>query len=92
MVVGTDSGTSMNFHVDSTRREMQLFVENGMTPLQAITSATKYPAMMLKKDGELGTIEPGKLADIILVKGNVLEDIGNLENVVHVIKGGEIFK
>jgi imidazolonepropionase-like amidohydrolase len=92
MLVGTDSGTPMNFHVDSTRREMQLLVENGMTPLQVITSATKYPAMMLKKDNELGTIEAGKLADIIVVKGNVLENISNLENIVHVIKGGEVFK
>jgi imidazolonepropionase-like amidohydrolase len=92
MLVGTDSGTPMNFHVDSTRREMELLVANGMTPLEVITSATKYPAMMLKKDAELGTIEPGKLADIILVKGNVLENMSNLANVVHVIKGGEIFK
>ncbi|HZR33495.1 MAG TPA: amidohydrolase family protein [Terriglobales bacterium] len=92
MLVGTDSGTPMNFHVDSTRREMQLLVANGMTPLEVITSATKYPAVMLKKDAELGTIEPGKLADIILVQGNVLEDISNLANVVHVIKGGEIYK
>ena len=92
MLVGTDSGTPMNFHVDSTRREMQLLVDNGLTPLQVITSATKYPAMMLKKDGELGTIESGKLADIIIVKGSVLEDIANLQNVVHVIKGGDVFK
>ncbi len=92
MLVGTDSGTPMNFHVDSTRREMQLLVANGMTPLQVITSATKYPAMLLNKGAELGTVEAGKLADIIVVKGNVLEDMGNLANVVHVMKGGELFK
>ena len=46
----------------------------------------------MKQEATLGTIEPGKLADVIVVKGNVLEDIGNLRNVVQVIKGGQVYK
>jgi imidazolonepropionase-like amidohydrolase len=63
-----------------------------MSPLQAISAATKWPAHLMKQEATLGTIEPGKLADVIVVKGNVLEDIGNLRNVVQVIKGGQEYK
>jgi imidazolonepropionase-like amidohydrolase len=92
VVVGTDSGTPMNFHVDSTRREMLLLNQNGMTALQAITAATKLPATLLKVDHLQGTIETGKLADVIVVQGDVLADLNNLQDVVHVIKGGQVFK
>ncbi len=92
IAVGTDSGTPANFHIDSTWREVQILVQHGMTPLEAIRAATKYPAMVLRKGNDLGTIEPGKLADIILVKGSVIEDVGNLKNVTTVIKGGKIVR
>ncbi len=92
MGVGTDSGTPMNFHTDSTWREIELLVQNGMSPLQAISAATKVPAEWLKQDDKLGTLEPGKIADVILVKGDVLGNVSNLQNVVHVIKGGKIYK
>ena len=92
VVVGTDSGTPMNFHTDSTWREIQLLVQNGMPPLQAISAATKFPALLMKQEANLGTLEPGKMADVIVVKGNVLEDVSHLQNVVHVIKGGKIYK
>lgn len=92
VAVGTDSGTPMNFHTDSTWREIQILVENGMSPLQAISAATKLPAKLLKQETNLGTIEVGKLADVILVKGNVLENVNNLQNVAHVVKGGKVYK
>ncbi len=92
VVAGTDSGTPMNFHTDSTWREIQLLVQHGMSPLQALSAATKWPAVLLKQEANLGTIEPGKLADVIVVKGNVVEDVSNLQNVVHVIKGGKVYR
>ncbi len=92
IAVGTDAGTPGNFHTDATWREVRLLVEHGMSPLEAIRAATKYPAMVMKKGNDLGTVEPGKLADVILVKGSVVENISNLQNVVHVIKGGTIYK
>lgn len=92
VAVGTDSGTPMNFHTDATWREIQILVENGMSPLQAISAATKLPAKLLKQETNLGTIEVGKLADVILVKGNVLENVNNLQNVAHVVKGGKVYK
>jgi len=66
VVTGTDSGTPLNFHTDTTWREIQLFVQNGMTPLEAISAATKLPALLMKQGDKQGTLEPGKLADMVM--------------------------
>ena len=91
LVTGTDSGIPLNFHFDSTWRELKTFVELGMTPMDAIRAATYWPARMLKQDN-LGTIAPGKLADIIVVDGDPLSDISAVRHVVHVIKDGRQYK
>jgi imidazolonepropionase-like amidohydrolase len=63
-------------------------VRYGMTPMQAIQSATIRAAELLGKDDELGSIAPGRFADLVAVDGNPLNDITALENVAHVLKGG----
>ena len=70
-------------------REMQLYVDAGLTPMQAIQAATKNNAEFLQESG-LGTIEPGKLADLILLLENPLADIRNTKTVDVVIKDGEV--
>ena len=94
LVVGTDSGTPMNFHYESTVLEMELFVDYGIPPMKVIGMATRVPALLYGVYDELGTIEPGKLADLIVVDGNPLRDMSVLRqnNVVHVIKGGVLYK
>lgn len=94
LVIGTDSGTPMNFHFESTWQEMDLFVEYGIPPMKVISMATRIPALLYGVYDELGTIEPGKLADIIVVDGNPLRDMSVLRqnNIVHVIKGGTLYK
>jgi len=69
-------------------RELSLLVEAGMTPMQAIQSATRVNSELLGWQDELGTIEPGKLADIIAVPGDPLQDLSVLENVSFVMIGG----
>jgi len=64
-------------------------VDNGMTPMQAIVAATKNGAELLGLDDEIGTLEAGKRADVIVVDGNPLEDIAQIGNVVWVMKDGE---
>lgn len=92
-MVGTDAGTALNFNVSTTRDEVKLFVKwGGMAPLEAISAATRLPAQVLGKGDELGAIDPGKYADIIVVDGNPLEDMGILKNVVHVFKEGVQYK
>ena len=67
-------------------------VEGGMTPMEAILSATKIGAELLGIEDKLGTIEIGKTADIIAVKGNPIKDISVLQNVSFVMKNGIIYK
>jgi imidazolonepropionase-like amidohydrolase len=92
MGMGTDSGTPMNFHSEALWREIKVHVDMGMTPQRAIAAATRVNAQIIGKARELGTIEPGKLADVIVVDGNPLFDIVALSHVEVVVKGGTVFK
>ncbi|MEQ1883556.1 MAG: amidohydrolase family protein [Bryobacteraceae bacterium] len=71
-------------------QEMEVMAEAGLTPMQIIQGSTKYAAEMLDKQNELGTVEPGKLADVILVDANPLQDIRNLRKINTVIQDGKI--
>lgn len=86
---GTDSGVSE--HGDNGK-EFGYMVEAGMTPIDAIRSATYHGARLLKVDTQLGTIEPGKLADLVAVKGNPLKDIGLMQHISFVMKDGQVIK
>lgn len=90
--MGTDSGSPMNFHTESLWREIKAHVDVGMSPQRAICAATRINAQILGKGDDLGTIEPGKLADIVVVRGNPLFDITSLANVETVIKDGKVYK
>jgi imidazolonepropionase-like amidohydrolase len=92
VVMGTDSGTPTNFNTEALWREIKLFVDYGMSPLRAISASTRIPARVMGRGRDLGTIEPGKLADIIVIKGNPLFDIQSLANVEVVIKDGVVLK
>jgi len=88
LLVGTDSGIPANFHTDSTWRELDTWVKLGMTPMQAIGGATRWPARFLKKQQDLGTLSPGRYADVIAVRGDVLSDVALLQKVDVVVKNG----
>ena len=90
--MGTDSGTPMNFHTEALWREIKAFVGLGMSELGAISAATRVNARILGKGSELGTIEVGKLADIIVVNGDPLFNIMALADVKVVVKGGKVYK
>jgi imidazolonepropionase-like amidohydrolase len=89
--VGTDGGTPLNMHTEAMWREMAALVESGMTPQEVISAATKTNARILGLDQQIGTIEPGKMADIIIVDGNPLRNIENLGNIDVVIRDGVIW-
>lgn len=86
---GTDSGVSPH---GQNAREFELMVAAGMSPMAAIRSATLEGARLLKIEDRLGTLEPGKLADVVAVKGDPLEKIGLLRDVAFVMKEGVVFK
>lgn len=72
--------------------ELAEYVSIGMTPMQAIVCATKTNAEILRKESEIGTVEPGKFADLIAVKGDPLKDITELQRVKFVMANGKIIK
>jgi imidazolonepropionase-like amidohydrolase len=90
--MGTDSGTPLNFHTEALWREIKAHVDLGMPPQRAISAATRGNARILGRGGELGTIEPGKLADVIVVDGDPLFDITALAHVEVVVQGGAVVK
>src|SRR6185295_13725681 len=92
MGMGTDSGTPMNFHSEALWREIKVHVDMGMSPSRAIAAATRVNANAIGKGRDLGSIEPGKIADIIVVNGNPLFDITALSHVEVVVKDGTVFK
>jgi len=73
-------------------RQFAFMVKYGMTPMQAIQSATSSAADLLGKSDILGSLQPGKYADIIAVNGDPLSDIRVLEHVGFVMKEGKIYK
>jgi imidazolonepropionase-like amidohydrolase len=73
-------------------QEFPRMVEFGMTPMQAIQSATSRAAELLEMKGRLGLIAPGAYADVVAVSGDPLADIKILENVGFVMKNGQVFK
>ena len=75
---------------DSALLELGLWVKCGATPWQALTAATKNAAEMCGVGTELGTVEPGKLADLIVVDGNPLDDIENIRKLELVMKEGRV--
>ena len=83
--VGTDY---VGFPVRQGVRELALLVEAGMTPMQAIQAATRVNSELLGWQGDVGTVELGKLADIIAVPGDPLQDLAALEKVSFVMIGG----
>ncbi len=88
IVTGTDAAAVMPGI--SLHREMEFLVGAGMTPMQAIQSATKVGAQYLGQEKELGTVEEGKLADLIILSGDPLKDIRQSRTVEVVIKNGEV--
>lgn len=86
---GTDTGVSPH---GENAQEFELMVNAGMKPIEAILSATVTPAKILGMEEQLGTIEAGKLADIIATDGNPIDDISAVRKVSFVMKNGKVYK
>jgi imidazolonepropionase-like amidohydrolase len=89
LLIGTDSGIPMKFHSQSTWNELDVWVrELGVAPMEALRAATYWPAVAMKVDKDYGSVTPGKYADIIAVRGDVLRYINLLQRVDIVVKHG----
>jgi hypothetical protein len=92
ILAGTDSDNPFAFPAFSLHDEMALFVEFGMTPVEALRTATINPIKYLKMTDSLGSITTGKRADIVLLNGNPLTDISQTKNIHAVILNGKLYK
>ena len=92
IIVGSDAGNwsvvPWQFHGPSTHREIELLVEAGWSPEEALEAATRLPAEMLGMEAEIGTLEVGKRADLLLVHGDPLTDPRALREIAWVVKDG----
>lgn len=93
MALGTDfAGYICDFELGMPMTEIGLMQQAGMMPMQIIVAATKHAAHVCNREQEFGTLEPGKIADIIVVDGNPLENLDVLQNVGIVIHNGKIIR
>ncbi len=88
--LGTDTRPRWFFGA-SLHWQLEYFGEAGLTPLEALRTATQEAAAAVGAQDDLGTLEPGKLADIVLLDKNPLEDIRNTQTIWRIIKGGWLF-
>lgn len=89
MAFGTDAGVC---NYGTAGKQFAFMVKYGMTPMQAIQAATSSAADLLGRSNEIGSIKPGKLADLIAVAGDPLQDVSHLEDVAFVMKDGKVYK
>ena len=87
---GTDAGGYA--WTENQAKEFAYLVRYGMTPMQAIQSATSVAAALLGQEANLGSVEPGRYADVVAVKGDPLADVTELERVSFVMKGGVVYR
>jgi imidazolonepropionase-like amidohydrolase len=91
IAMGTDAGGYMHGH---NAMELELLVENGMTPMQAIVASTSDAARLLEMDADIGRVAAGTYADLLVVDGDPLSDITILDQPEHiqmVMKGGRVY-
>jgi imidazolonepropionase-like amidohydrolase len=86
LVAGTDAPAGFMLH-----RELELYVQAGIPAPDVLRIATLGAAQVMKRDGEVGTLKPGKLADIAVVPGDPTSDIGALRRITTVVKGGTVY-
>ena len=90
-LAGTDTGNPFCFPGFSLHDELTLLVDAGLTPMEALQSATSNAALFVGKGESLGTIEQGKIADLVLLDANPLDAIANTRRIAAVVAGGELF-
>jgi hypothetical protein len=91
ILAGTDTANPYCFPGFSLHDELGFLVQAGLTPMQALQAATLNPARFIGREQDFGAIESGKIADLVLLDANPLDDIANTKKIVAVIYGGKVF-
>ena len=88
VAAGTDAGNIGTLHGPAIHREFELMAEAGLTPREILVNATKNAAHVFAAEPEMGTIEKGKFADLLVLDADPLVDVANLQRIHRVVKGG----
>jgi imidazolonepropionase-like amidohydrolase len=88
IAMGTDAGNPLTLPGPSVFGEMEAMQAAGLTPMEVLVAATRGGALAMGRDGELGSVEQGKLADLLVVAADPTSDIANLRRVRHVVRAG----
>ncbi len=91
VVMGTDAGNIGTLHGPSVFREMEAMTQAGLTPLQVLRSATTHGAKVMRMDRDIGALEAGRLADLVILDADPLANVANLSRAHLVVKGGKVF-
>jgi imidazolonepropionase-like amidohydrolase len=90
IAMGTDAGNPLTLHGPSVYAEMEAMQAAGLTPMQVLVAATRGGAGAIGIEEEVGTVEKGKTADLLLVAGDPTVDASNLRKVRYVVRGGVV--
>jgi imidazolonepropionase-like amidohydrolase len=91
IAAGTDAGNIGTLHGPSIFRELRLMTDAGLTPAEVLAAATAGGARVMGREKDLGALAPGKLADLLILDRDPLADVGNLEAIHRVVKGGRVY-
>jgi imidazolonepropionase-like amidohydrolase len=92
VAAGSDAGNIGTLHGPALHRELELMVEAGLSPAETLIAATRGGADVMGHRNDLGTLEPGKLADLVILDANPLTQIQNTRRIAWIVKGGRLYK
>ena len=93
LLIGTDSGIPLKFHCQSTWNEIDVWTRvMGVPIMETLQAATYWPSKMMGVENQWGTLQPGRFADIIAIKGDALKYPALFQNVDFVMKDGVVYK
>jgi len=92
IAMGTDAGTPGNDHGANADEVVAMVEEAGLTPQQSIRAATAGAALLLRREADLGSLAPGRFADVIGCLGDPTKDIAQITRLVFVMKGGRVIR
>lgn len=92
IAAGTDVGNIGSLHGVSIFRELKMMADAGLSPIQILTAATINGAKIMSREKDLGTVEEGKLADMVILNSNPLLDIQNTKDIYLVVKNGKVLR
>jgi imidazolonepropionase-like amidohydrolase len=91
VAMGTDAGNPLTLHGPSVNAEMEAMQEAGLSPMEVLVAATRNGALAMRRLDDFGTLEKGKIADVVVLDADPLEDIQNVRRVALVIRGGAAY-